>query len=83
MTRPPSTDAGRKGSSGIRADGLRLERMIESGEYWLPWLAALNDEYRRLNLTMGGVADCLALSFALDGWLAPSRVQSVLSAGSE
>ena len=43
----------------------RLQRLIESGEDYLPWLAALNDEYRRLNLTMGGVADCMALCFAL------------------
>jgi hypothetical protein len=28
-------------------------------------LAALNQEYCRLGLTMGGVADCIALTFAL------------------
>ncbi len=59
---------GPEGLARLRADGLRLERMIESGEDYLPWLTALNDEYRRLNLTMGGVADCMALCFALDDW---------------
>ena len=59
---------GPDGLARLRADGLRLERMIESGEDCLPWLTALNDEYRRLNLTMGGVADCMALCFALHEW---------------
>jgi len=59
---------GPEGLARLRADGRRLERRIESGEGYLPWLAALNDEYRRLNLTMGGVADCMALCFALDEW---------------
>jgi triphosphoribosyl-dephospho-CoA synthase len=59
---------GREALARLRADGLRLERLIESGEDCLPWLTALNDEYRRLNLTMGGVADCMALCFALHEW---------------
>ena len=59
---------GPEGLARLRADGLRLERMIESGEDCLRWLTALNDEYRRVNLTMGGVADCMALCFALDEW---------------
>jgi holo-ACP synthase CitX len=59
---------GPDGLARLRADGLRLERMIESGEDCLPWLTVLNDEYRRLNLTMGGVADCMALCFALHEW---------------
>ena len=59
---------GPDGLARLRADGLRLERAVESGEDYLPRLAALNDEYRRLNLTMGGVADCMALCFALSDW---------------
>lgn len=69
---------GPEGLARLRADGLRLERMIESGQECLPWLVALNDQYRRLNLTMGGVADCMALCFALHEWFAPSPGQSVL-----
>lgn len=57
----------------LRADGAHLQRLIESGQDHLPWLAALNAEYQRLNLTMGGVADCMAISFALHNWLAPIR----------
>jgi holo-ACP synthase CitX len=60
---------GPDGLARLRADGRRLERLVESGEEYLPWLAALNDEYRGLNLTMGGVADCMALCFALDEWI--------------
>jgi hypothetical protein len=29
-------------------------------------LAGLNQEYRAAGLTMGGVADCMALTFALE-----------------
>jgi holo-ACP synthase CitX len=59
---------GPSGLARLRADGAWLERKIESGEDYVPSLAVLNDEYRRLNLTMGGVADCMALCFALDDW---------------
>lgn len=55
----------------LRADGTHLQQLIESGQNYVPWLAALNAEYQRLNLTMGGVADCMALSFALDAWSRP------------
>jgi triphosphoribosyl-dephospho-CoA synthase len=60
---------GLAGLARLRSDGARLERLIEDGGDYLPWLAALNDDYRRLNLTMGGVADCMALCFALHDWL--------------
>ena len=59
---------GPAGLARLRADGLWLQRQIESGADYVPWLAALNGEYRRLNLTMGGVADCMALCFALHEW---------------
>jgi triphosphoribosyl-dephospho-CoA synthase len=59
---------GMDGLARLRADGLRLQRRIESGDDYGPWLVALNDEYRRLTLTMGGVADCMALCFALHEW---------------
>lgn len=60
---------GLAGLARLRSDGARLQHLIEEGGEYLPWLAALNDDYRRLNLTMGGVADCMALCFALHDWL--------------
>jgi triphosphoribosyl-dephospho-CoA synthase len=60
---------GLPGLARLRADGERLARLIDDRAEYLPSLASLNDDYRRLNLTMGGVADCMALSFALHGWL--------------
>ncbi len=53
----------------LRGDGRRLQQSIESGLPYLSWLRELNASYRRSNLTMGGVADCLALTVALDRWL--------------
>ncbi len=53
----------------LRSDGVRLQRLVEDGGDYLSWLAALNDDYRRLGLTMGGVADCMALCFGLHDWL--------------
>jgi len=61
---------GRGGLERLRADGRALQVSIESERAYLPWLRALNGTYRTLNLTMGGVADCLALTVALDRWLA-------------
>ncbi len=60
---------GLAGLARLRSDGARLQQLIEHRRGYLPWLAALNAEYRRLNLTMGGVADCMALCVALHGWL--------------
>jgi holo-ACP synthase CitX len=53
----------------IRRDGAELQRIIDRGESCLARLADLNRDYRRMNLTMGGVADCLALTLALGDWL--------------
>lgn len=50
----------------LRADGSRVETALAQGEDPVPLLLELNREYRRLNLTMGGVADLLGLAF---GWL--------------
>jgi len=61
---------GPAGLSRLRSDGARLQRLIEAGDDYVPWLGALNDEYRRLDLTMGGVADCMALCFTLHAWFA-------------
>jgi len=57
---------GPQGLARLRTDGAALERLLERGEDPAPGLAALNTEYRAMRLTMGGVADCLALTLALD-----------------
>ena len=58
---------GHDGLRRLRDDGRRIQAAIESGSDHRLLLAMLNDEYRALRLTMGGVADCLALSLALEG----------------
>ncbi len=58
----------RCGAAGLRRlheDGKGLEERILAGGDFYPWLRELNVEYRRLNLTMGGVADLLGLAFGL------------------
>ncbi|QEM66999.1 2-(5'-triphosphoribosyl)-3'-dephospho CoA synthase [Geobacter sp. FeAm09] len=54
---------GSMGLSRIRRDGRQLERLIAMGEECEPFLQSLNREYIRMNLTMGGVADMLGLSY--------------------
>ena len=54
---------GFEGLSRLRRDGA-LQRLLEQ-QAPEPMLAYLNREYRRSGLTMGGVADCMALTFAL------------------
>jgi triphosphoribosyl-dephospho-CoA synthase len=56
---------GIEGLSRLRRDGARLQRFLEQQQAPEPMLAALNQEYRSSGLTMGGVADCMALTFAL------------------
>ena len=56
---------GRPGLLTLRADGARLEALLEQGAH-LPFLRQRNADYLRLNLTMGGVADLLGVAF---GWL--------------
>jgi triphosphoribosyl-dephospho-CoA synthase len=57
---------GPEGLACLKRDGARLQGRMEDGQDPRPLLASLNDDYRRLRLTMGGVADCLALTFALE-----------------
>jgi triphosphoribosyl-dephospho-CoA synthase len=57
---------GLEGLARLRRDGARLQRLLEQQQAPEPMLAALNQQYRRLGLTMGGVADCMALAFALE-----------------
>jgi triphosphoribosyl-dephospho-CoA synthase len=57
---------GLEGLARLRRDGAALQRLLERGCDPEPALAALNREYRAAGLTMGGVADCMALTFALE-----------------
>ncbi len=56
---------GIEGLARLRRDGARLQRLLERQQAPEPMLEDLNREYRRWGLTMGGVADCMALTFAL------------------
>lgn len=58
---------GPAGLARLREDGAGLVTLIEGGGDYVPRLRALNEEYRASRLTMGGVADCLALTLALSG----------------
>ncbi len=53
------------GLARLHRDGQSLQALLEQGRDPEAFLAALNEDYRQANLTMGGVADCLALTFAL------------------
>ena len=57
---------GRPGLARVRRDGRRLERLIAAGDDYPAFLRACNRSYVRMNLTMGGIADLLALAY---GWL--------------
>jgi triphosphoribosyl-dephospho-CoA synthase len=54
---------GIEGLERLRRDGRMLERIIAAGGDWVEYLERLNDDYRRLDLTMGGVADMLGIAF--------------------
>lgn len=57
---------GRAGLERLRRDGAGLERHLATGAH-VPFLRKRNERYRRMNLTMGGVADLLGAAL---GWLA-------------
>jgi triphosphoribosyl-dephospho-CoA synthase len=54
---------GRAGLVQLQRDGRLLEAMLTEGFDPAPLLTALNAEYRKMNLTMGGVADLLGVAF--------------------
>ena len=58
---------GLEGLARLRKDGAHLQNLLEQGQAPETVLATLNLEYCQLGLTMGGVADCIALTFALQG----------------
>ena len=57
---------GAEGLRTVRADGRRLEFLVAQRGDFIGFLAERNEHYVSRNLTMGGVADLLALAFA---WL--------------
>jgi triphosphoribosyl-dephospho-CoA synthetase len=57
---------GPEGLLTLREDGRTLERLVAQREDFLSFLARRNEAYVGKNLTMGGVADLLALALA---WL--------------
>jgi len=57
---------GSEGLKTVREDGRMLERLVADREDFISFLSERNDHYVSKNLTMGGVADLLALAFA---WL--------------
>lgn len=57
---------GRAGLARLGADGARLEQLLATKDH-VAFLRERNVAYRRLNLTMGGVADLLGATLA---WLA-------------
>lgn len=66
---------GPAGLARLRRDGRTLERLLARGEDPVPLLQRLNHDYRRCNLTMGGVADLLGLAFGyLDFLGEPVRI---------
>lgn len=63
-----STTLHRAGASGLqrlREDGSQLETLLLARLDPYPFLHATNQSYRNLNLTMGGVADLLAMTYAV------------------
>lgn len=55
--------AGLQGLERVRHDGRRLERIISDGEDFIAFLEEINQDYIRMNITIGGVADMLGIAF--------------------
>ncbi len=55
--------AGPPGLERVRQDGRALERIIAEGGEFIHYLEELNRQYKRQNLTIGGVADMLGIAF--------------------
>lgn len=72
---------GQAGLQRLRRDGRALERLLARGHDPVPLLRQLNQDYRRLNLTMGGVADMLGLAFGYLDYLGEPVGVELLAAG--
>ena len=70
---------GRDGLARLSVDGATLEQLVGAGMDPRPALRRWNDDYRRMRLTMGGVADCMALVFAMQRWMAPQAGRGAVS----
>jgi len=68
---------GQIGLTRVKRDGRRLEQIIADGGDYTAFLQGLNCEYIRMNLTIGGIADMVGLTY---GYLLASG--DVLEAGS-
>jgi len=58
---------GHTGLERIRRDGRLLDGILARNGDPVPFLLECNRDYRRIHLTMGGVADLLGIAY---GWLA-------------
>jgi triphosphoribosyl-dephospho-CoA synthase len=56
------------GLERLKMDGARLETLLLDGANPMPFLVRTNRAYRRLHLTMGGVADLLGVCAGWDGY---------------
>ncbi len=56
---------GERGLAILRADGAQLDRALDDGRA-IAYLRERNAAYRRMRLTMGGIADLLGIAY---GWL--------------
>jgi len=69
---------GPMGLERLRRDGAQLEWLLTQGVDPWPFLLAANREYIAMRLTMGGVADLLAMAFGLSEF-APSLTFATLN----
>lgn len=54
---------GIEGLVRVKRDGQRLEQILANGDDYITCLNEINSDYVRLNMTIGGVADMLGISF--------------------
>ncbi len=66
---------GSAGLARLRRDGDQILDAIEHGGDPRAMLSRMNDEYRAMLLTMGGVADCMAITFAIDRFASPGSLR--------
>jgi len=60
---------GQTGLARLKKAGKQLEMLILSGDEPTPFLFQLNRDFKTMNLTMGGVADLLGISFGYYSYL--------------
>ena len=55
--------AGSEGLVRVKRDGRHLEKILASRDDYIAYLGELNRDYMRVNMTIGGVADMLGVSY--------------------